>query len=92
MVVPVIEVVITSIGDRNSQDESTEVGKKYVELFAAGAKHLAGLVRACWGQSYKYPDTVMHFIGKTSPIRFPSFFKTHIIDYRVRKSKIPRRS
>lgn len=64
MVVPVIEVVITNIGDHNSQDEATDAGKKYIEMFAAESKNLPGVVRSCWGQSYKYPDTVMHFIGK----------------------------
>jgi hypothetical protein len=64
MVQPVMEIVITDIGDHTIDDASTQDGKDWLEAFRAGAEQIPGVVRASWGRSYKESNIAMHFIGK----------------------------
>ena len=68
MVVPVMEVVFTHVGDHTIDDESTKDGQEWLEAFKAGAETIPGVRKACWARSYKDPNIAMHFIGrKMSP-------------------------
>ncbi|KAL7893071.1 hypothetical protein HDV63DRAFT_392966 [Trichoderma sp. SZMC 28014] len=62
MVQPVLEIVVTEIGDHTIDDVSTQDGKDWLEAFRLGAETIPGAVRASWGRSYKYPNIAMHFI------------------------------
>lgn len=45
MVQPVMEIVITDIGDHTIDDVSTQDGKDWLEAFRAGAESIPGAVR-----------------------------------------------
>ena len=66
MVVPAIEVVITNVGNQTIEDQSTQVGKDWLEAFRSGAEIVPGIISASWSVSHKDPSTVMHFIGKNA--------------------------
>jgi hypothetical protein len=74
MVQPVMEIVVTDIGDHTIDDVSTQDGKDWLEAFRLGAETIPGVVRASWGRSYKYPNIAMHIIGKSYRSVFFSFF------------------
>ncbi|KAL7914008.1 hypothetical protein GGI35DRAFT_490363 [Trichoderma velutinum] len=62
MVQPVIEIVVTDIGDHTIDDVSTQDGKDWLEAFRSGATTIPGCVKACWGRSYRDSNIAMHFI------------------------------
>lgn len=64
MVYPCIEVTVATVGNHTVEDESSEDGKKYMTAFHAAATTIPGCSRGCWGRSDKYPDKVIHFLGK----------------------------
>jgi hypothetical protein len=64
MVVPILEIVLTNIGNHTINDVSTEDGKQWLGAFTVAAREIPGLVRAGWGRSYEDSEIAMHFIGK----------------------------
>ncbi len=64
MVVPILEVVLTTVGNHTIEDLNSQDGKEWFGAFVAAAKQIPGLVRAGWGQSYEDREIAMHFIGK----------------------------
>lgn len=58
-----IEVVITNVGSRTIDDDSTADGREWLEAFRAAAETVEGVSRACWAMSDKHTDFAMHFIG-----------------------------
>ncbi|KAL6892016.1 hypothetical protein GGI43DRAFT_413965 [Trichoderma evansii] len=62
MVQPVMEIVVTDVGDHTIDDVSTQDGKVWLEAFRVGAEKIPGVVRAGWGRSYRDSRIAMHFI------------------------------
>lgn len=62
MVVPILEVVLTNIGDHTIEDLNTHDGKEWFGAFVVAATQIPGLVRAGWGQAYEDREVAMHFI------------------------------
>lgn len=85
MVQPVLEIVITDIGDHTIDDVSTQDGKDSIEAFRLGAATIPGAVRASWGRSYKYSNIAMHFIGKNNLRCYSNLHLLIRIDYQTRR-------
>jgi hypothetical protein len=63
---PCMEVTIARVGSAPVEDESTPEGKRYLQAFHDGATKIPGCERLTWGRSDKYPEWVVHLIGKSS--------------------------
>jgi hypothetical protein len=56
--------IVTNVGSHTIDDENTEDGETWLEVFQSGADIIPGVRRACWATSYRDPHIAMHFIGK----------------------------